>query len=97
MTTHDLSTLIQNSPDLDWVQSAACGSLELEQLELFFVDAGRTLSREAAAICAGCSVRRECLDHAYEHEIAGGYFGGLSPSKRRTMPRDEALASLEGD
>jgi WhiB family redox-sensing transcriptional regulator len=91
---HDLSALIEHSPDFDWVTKAACGSLSLDRLDHFFVDAGRTLSRDAASMCAGCPVRRECLGHAYDNEISAGYFGGVSPSKRRVMTREQALASI---
>jgi len=30
-------------------------------------------------------VRAECLEYAIDAEIAGGYFGGMSPSKRREV------------
>lgn len=82
---NDLAALIEGTPEYAWLDDAACGDLELEQLEMFFVEAGRTLSREAAAMCERCPVRAQCLDHAASREIAGGYFGGLSPSKRRQL------------
>jgi WhiB family redox-sensing transcriptional regulator len=81
----ELAALIESSPEFSWLESAACGDLGLDQLDLFFVEAGRTLSREAAAICGTCPVRAECLEHATARDIAGGYFGGVSPSKRRRM------------
>jgi WhiB family redox-sensing transcriptional regulator len=83
----DIANFVENSADNAWVDQAACGDLPLDQLDLFFVEAGRTLSREAAALCAGCAVRQECLDHAVSREIGGGYFGGMSPSKRRAEHR----------
>lgn len=82
---HELAALIESSPEFTWLEQAACGDLDLDQLDLFFVEAGRTLSREAVAICERCPVRADCLDHAINREIAGGYFGGVSPSKRRRM------------
>ncbi len=81
----DLAALIESSPEFTWLEAAACGDLELDQLDLFFVEAGRTMSKEAAAMCEGCPVRLDCLEHAATREIAGGYFGGVSPSKRRRM------------
>jgi hypothetical protein len=42
-------------------------------------------------------VRRNCLDHAYEHEIMSGYFGGVSPGRRRVMSHAEAVAEIERD
>ncbi len=59
--------------------------LDVDQIELFFVGAGRTISKETAALCRSCPVRTECLDYAIDAEIAGGYFGGMSPSKRREV------------
>ena len=92
--THDLAPLIEAAPELAWLQRAACSELELDRLDLFFVEAGRTLSKEAARICRGCDVRVDCLRHAYDNEIEGGYFGGLSSAKRRSMSFDDAAASI---
>lgn len=89
--THDLAPLIESSPDLAWLPKAACGEFELDRLTLFFVEAGRTLSKEAGAICASCEVRVQCLQHAYDNEIEGGYFGGLSSAKRRSLTREQAV------
>lgn len=89
---HDLAGLIEGSAELTWLRDAACADLELSELALFFVDAGRSLSQDAHRLCAGCAVRAECLEHAYAHEIAGGYFGGVSPTKRRSRPLSELLA-----
>lgn len=91
----DLSALIENTAELGWLGRAACGSLGLDQLNMFFVDAGRTLSPEAAALCRTCPVRRECLGHAYANEIAGGYYGGVSPSRRRSLSREQALELID--
>ena len=90
----DLGDLIGNLPENEWLSQAACRHLELDKISLFFVDAGCSLSHEAQAMCGSCPVRAECLGHAYQHEIAGGYFGGVSPSRRRTLSREDALASL---
>ena len=90
-----LDELIEHTPDLPWLVRAACGELELDQLELFFVEAGRTISSATVALCQRCPVRRECLDHAYRHEIVSGYFGGMSPGRRRVLSHDQALAEIE--
>ena len=94
MNLNELASLIEHSPDYEWVRHAACGSLELSELDRFFVDAGRSLSSETVKMCEGCAARVDCLDHAYAHEIAGGYFGGLSPSKRKAMTHAEARAVI---
>lgn len=60
---------------------------------MFFVEAGRSLSKEAKAMCERCEVSQECLEYALEHDIAGGYFGGMSPSKRRQLARDRHAAT----
>jgi WhiB family redox-sensing transcriptional regulator len=81
-------------PDMPWLNDAACGDLPLEQLNIFFVEAGRTIAASTVALCAKCPVRAECLDHAYRHDIFSGYFGGVSPGRRRILSRSEALAEI---
>lgn len=96
-TTTDLATIIEQAPEMSWIDRAACSTLGVERLDLFFVDAGKSLSSEALEMCRGCAARRDCLEHAYDRELAGGYFGGLSPTKRRKMTKDEAVAMIESD
>ena len=55
----------------------------------------RTISSATVALCQRCPVRRECLDHAYRHEIVSGYFGGMSPGRRRVLTHDQALAEID--
>jgi WhiB family redox-sensing transcriptional regulator len=93
-SVRDLGELIGELDEGDWVSSAACRHLPPDQIALFFVGAGRSLSRRARQICGGCPVRTDCLKHAYDNEIHAGYFGGVSPSQRSAMPLDEALAML---
>ncbi len=92
-----LDELIENTPELPWLDDAACGDLELAQLDLFFVEAGRTIASSTVALCRKCPVRRQCLDHAYQHEIVSGYFGGVSPGRRRVLSHTEAVAEIERD
>ena len=63
-------------------------------LDLFFVEAGRTIASSTVALCRKCPVRRACLDHAYQHEIVSGYFGGVSPGRRRVLSHAEAVAEI---
>ena len=95
--SNPLSELIEQAPELSWLDDAACSNLELAQLALFFVEAGRTIAPETKAICRQCPVRRECLDHAYVHEIASGYFGGVSPGRRRALSHAEAVELIATD
>ncbi len=83
----ELAAIIEHTDNDGWIARAACGDLELDQLDMFFVEAGRSLSKEAVALCEGCPVRSECLEHATARDITGGYFGGISPSKRRSNAR----------
>jgi len=93
-TSSDLADIIETAPDLEWLDRAACSSLDIGRLDLFFVSAGKSLSSEARELCAGCPSRRACLTHAYDREIAGGYFAAVSPAQRRSMTLDEALHSI---
>lgn len=93
-SVRDLGDLIGELDDGDWVSNAACRHLPPDQIALFFVGAGRSLSRRARQICVGCPVRTDCLKHAYDNEIHAGYFGGVSPSQRSSMTLQQALAML---
>lgn len=92
--SHELAALIENTPDVTWLSQAACRDLGVERLDLFFVDAGKSLSQEAAAVCRGCPVQVDCLTHAYVNEISAGYFGGMSSAKRRALSLDDAIAQI---
>ena len=41
----------------------------------------------ALAICAGCSVRKECLQHALDNDERFGVWGGTTERQRRLMAR----------
>jgi WhiB family redox-sensing transcriptional regulator len=78
-----------NDTNTSWLDDAACAALPLEQLELFFVKAGITIDASTLALCQGCVVRSQCLEHARRHDIMNGYFGGVSPSARRADSRHQ--------
>jgi hypothetical protein len=40
-------------------------------------------------------VRLDCLAHAYQHEVMSGYFGGMSPGRRRVLTHEQAVAEIE--
>lgn len=65
----------------DWQNEAACiGS----DPDLFFPERGESV-REAKAICRGCPVRAECLEHGMGEKF--GIWGGYSERERRAMRR----------
>lgn len=65
-----------------WVDRAACTG---QDPDLFFpVDQAATYT-EARAICAGCTVRQECLDWALAANELEGLWGGFSPVERYTL------------
>jgi WhiB family redox-sensing transcriptional regulator len=43
--------------------------------------------RAAKAVCAGCPVQVECLDHAVTHDERHGIWGGLTDAERRHLRR----------
>lgn len=77
MNTHD-----------DWRHDAACRD---EDPELFFpvseLGPGARQAAEAKAVCARCPVRAQCLDHAVDHGLDFGIFGGTTESERRELLR----------
>lgn len=69
----------------DWEDQAACAGTELD---LFFPPKGGdapALVGGAKAICAGCTVRMECLEFALRNDIGFGVWGGLAPAERRRV------------
>jgi len=95
--TNTLDEFIDRTPELPWLEQAACGDLELDQLDLFFVEAGRSISQATVVLCKRCPVRADCLEHSYRHEIVSGYFGGMSPGRRRALDLHNALAEIAGE
>lgn len=80
--------------DMSWLDRAACGDLGIADVAAYFVDAGEAISRDALERCRACLVRHECLDHAYRRDVTSGYFGGMSPTVRRSLGRARALTDL---
>jgi WhiB family transcriptional regulator, redox-sensing transcriptional regulator len=52
--------------------------------EAFFPEKGGS-TREAKKVCAGCTVRAECLSYALENDERFGIWGGLSERERRKL------------
>jgi WhiB family redox-sensing transcriptional regulator len=71
----------------EWQVFARCRGRD----DLFFHPHGERdperSEREAAAkqVCAGCPVKRECLDHALQSVEPYGVWGGLSEGEREAL------------
>ena len=64
-----------------WAYDALCATTHPD---LFHPDKGSD-GNEAKAICAACSVRIQCLEHAIRNREYQGIWGGLGPRARRTI------------
>lgn len=78
----------------NWRSAAACQTADPD---LFFPlltkgAAQRQVTR-AKAICAGCRVRRECLEFAQAHDLTYGIWGGTTPEDRRRERRRRRRAA----
>ena len=72
--------------DLTWREYAACSGKQ----ELFFSDHKLTVVREAKQVCAGCSVKQQCLSHAMKHDEYG-VWGGMTANERRKARRAQKV------
>jgi hypothetical protein len=87
----------------EWLDDAACK--DVDDANIFFAE-GSSTNREALGsprllrayeMCAGCSVRRPCLNAAIEMNSVG-VWAGTSETERRAvahLPRAEAIDELE--
>jgi WhiB family redox-sensing transcriptional regulator len=78
----------------NWRSAGACLSADPD---LFFPisstgPAERQVAR-AKNICAGCSVRRECLEFALSHKHIYGIWGGTTPDDRQRERRRQRRAA----
>ena len=72
----------------NWRSAGACQSADPD---LFFpISSAGPAERQVARakkICAGCAVRRECLEFALSHELSYGIWGGTTEDERIMMRR----------
>lgn len=74
-----------DEPDA-WKLRGACSGTDTP--EIFFpIERNEKAHREGKKICAGCPVRTECADWAFEHGEETGIWGGLSQYDRRRIGR----------
>jgi len=74
----------------DWWRLAACREMDPE---LFFPVAARGPGADeidrAKAVCAGCRVRRQCLQYALATRQMHGVWGGTTEEERQLRVRHE--------
>jgi WhiB family redox-sensing transcriptional regulator len=71
----------------NWRERANCRGIDPN---LFHPERGSNGHDMATAkqVCAGCSVRKECLEYALDNMEKVGVWGGLSERERRRVRRD---------
>ena len=78
----------------DWRSAGACLSADPD---LFFpissVGPAEQQIARAKQICAGCGVRRECLDFALSHNSIYGIWGGTTAEDRQRERRRKRRAA----
>ncbi len=78
----------------DWRSAGACLHADPD---LFFPISltGRAIEQiaMAKAICAGCDVRRQCLEFAQAQDAIHGIWGGTTPEERQRIRRRERRAA----
>jgi WhiB family redox-sensing transcriptional regulator len=71
-----------------WRDRAACRDMDVD---LFFPLGAQEASPKAIAACAGCPVRRDCLDYGIGE--GDGVWGGLTEPERRALRRRTTRAA----
>jgi WhiB family redox-sensing transcriptional regulator len=66
-----------------WRNRAACQGLDPD----IFFPVSEDDAEEAKAICATCTVRQLCLEHALAHREREGVWGALTERERRRLTR----------
>jgi WhiB family redox-sensing transcriptional regulator len=78
----------------NWRSAGACQSADPD---LFFPISssgrGERQIAKAKMICAGCQVRRECLDYALTNGQVHGIWGGTTPEDRQRVRRRRRRAA----
>jgi WhiB family transcriptional regulator, redox-sensing transcriptional regulator len=78
----------------NWRSASACLSADPD---LFFPISTKGLGEKQIArakrICAGCPVRRECLEFAQAHDLTHGIWGGTTPEDRQRERRRKRRAA----
>jgi WhiB family redox-sensing transcriptional regulator len=67
--------------DTAWMEQANCREVVPDT---FFPESG-SRGRAALRICAGCLVKKDCLEYALANHIAHGIWGGASERERQRI------------
>lgn len=83
-----MSSLARHN-DERWQDHAACaggkGAVFYPPMRPEKKSQRRAREEQAKAVCAGCRVRQECLDHAITHGERYGIWGGMTDNERRHL------------
>lgn len=83
---------------LNWRAVGACLNADPD---LFFpISSGGPAEQQivrAKVICAGCAVRRECLEFALAHDQVYGIWGGTTPEDRQRERRRKRRAAAAAE
>lgn len=64
----------------DWRNEANCRDSDPD---MFFPESkDKRYAEEALAVCYGCKVKEDCLDHAIENDEKYGIWDGMTPAER---------------
>lgn len=76
-------------PDRAWQAQANCLGVDPD---LFFPERGAS-TKQAKAVCHGCTVRNACLEYALANAEKFGIWGGLSERERRRIRAQRVKAA----
>lgn len=85
----DAAAIVQPKPD--WHRNAACKN---SGSDTFFPEKGHS-NAAAKRVCAGCTVRVDCLEDALAREDPFGVWGGKSERERRYITRKRRTADRQ--
>jgi WhiB family redox-sensing transcriptional regulator len=86
--TEDLTTVAELFGRPAWQRYGACRG---ENIEAFIPGKGGNFA-VARQLCAGCTVRQECLDFAMADEDVVGMWGATTAPERRAMRASRGVA-----
>ena len=70
---------LESNNSMSWRSDALCAQTDPEA---FFPGKGGS-TQEAKKVCADCTVRKQCLEWAIDHDERFGIWGGMSERERR--------------